>query len=75
MRCYEQELKKPVRNLINGELARSLLIQVQGCRGYTPSVLRGIPAASLVSFCYKIQMNLKAGLHIVGLSHQLLSTT
>ncbi len=29
MRCYEQELKKPVRNLINGELARSLLIQVQ----------------------------------------------
>ena len=27
--CYEDELKKPIRNLVNGRLARTLLIQVQ----------------------------------------------
>lgn len=27
MAVYEQELKRPLRNLINGQLARSLLIQ------------------------------------------------
>jgi hypothetical protein len=30
MAVYEDELKKPIRNLVNGQLARSLLIQV--CR-------------------------------------------
>jgi hypothetical protein len=30
MRCYEEELKRPIRNLVNGELARSLLIQAGG---------------------------------------------
>lgn len=39
MRCYEQELKKPVRNLINGELARSLLIQVQKMKLDTESAM------------------------------------
>lgn len=29
MHRYESELKKPIRNLVNGQLARSLLIQVQ----------------------------------------------
>lgn len=28
MECYEDELKKPIRNLVSGQLARSLLIQV-----------------------------------------------
>ena len=28
MHRYESELKKPIRNLVNGQLARSLLIQV-----------------------------------------------
>ena len=32
MHRYESELKKPIRNLVNGQLARSLLIQV----GFTP---------------------------------------
>lgn len=39
MRCYEQELKKPIRNLINGELARSLLIQVQKMKLDTESAM------------------------------------
>ena len=34
MRCYEEELKKPIRNLVNGELARSLLIQVGWVGGW-----------------------------------------
>ena len=29
MECYEDELKRPIRNLVSGQLARSLLIQVQ----------------------------------------------
>lgn len=29
MRLYEQELKRPIRNLVGGDLARCLLIQVQ----------------------------------------------
>lgn len=29
MECYEDELKKPIRNLVSGQLARSLLIQVE----------------------------------------------
>jgi hypothetical protein len=28
MVCYEDELKRPIRNLVSGQLARSLLIQV-----------------------------------------------
>ena len=28
MQCYEDELKHPIRNLVSGQLARSLLIQV-----------------------------------------------
>ena len=28
MHRYESELKKPIRNLVNGQLMRSLLIQV-----------------------------------------------
>jgi len=28
MECYEDELKRPIRNLVSGQLARSLLIQV-----------------------------------------------
>lgn len=28
MRCYEEELKRPLRNLVNGELMRAMLIQV-----------------------------------------------
>ena len=29
MSCYEDELKKPIRNLVSGQLMRSLLIQVR----------------------------------------------
>lgn len=29
MQCYEDELKHPIRNLVSGQLARSLLIQVR----------------------------------------------
>jgi nuclear-control-of-ATPase protein 2 len=29
MRTYERELKKPLRNLVGGELVRALLIQVR----------------------------------------------
>lgn len=29
MAVYEQELKRPIRNLVNGQLARSLLIQAR----------------------------------------------
>ena len=32
MHRYESELKKPIRNLVNGQLARSLLIQVGASR-------------------------------------------
>lgn len=28
MQCYEHELKHPIKNLVSGQLARSLLIQV-----------------------------------------------
>ncbi len=28
MGCYEDELKKPIRNLVNGSLLRAILIQV-----------------------------------------------
>lgn len=31
MRCYERDLKSPIRNLVAGELARTLLIQVCWC--------------------------------------------
>lgn len=30
MACYEKELKSPIRNLVAGDLARTLLIQVGG---------------------------------------------
>jgi ATP synthase regulation protein NCA2 len=29
MDAYEQELKRPIRNVVNGQLPRTLLIQVQ----------------------------------------------
>ena len=29
MECYEGELKRPIRNLVNGRLLRTILIQVQ----------------------------------------------
>ena len=28
MGCYEDELKRPIRNLVNGQLLRTILIQV-----------------------------------------------
>jgi hypothetical protein len=28
MECYEDELKRPIRNLVNGRLLRTILIQV-----------------------------------------------
>lgn len=28
MECYEGELKRPIRNLVNGRLLRTILIQV-----------------------------------------------
>jgi hypothetical protein len=28
MSCYEDELKKPIRNIVNGSLLRAILIQV-----------------------------------------------
>eukprot|EP00884_Botryococcus_braunii_P010486 jgi/Botrbrau1/19439/Bobra.0338s0061.1 len=37
MAVYEQELKHPIRNLVNGQLARSLLIQVETVGGFRPS--------------------------------------
>ena len=37
------------------------------CRGCKPSVLRGVPAASVVSFSYKAQMNFLA-LHMASSS-------
>ncbi len=33
MSCYERELKAPLRNLLTGELGRTLLIQVRRGRG------------------------------------------
>lgn len=39
MRSYEQELKRPVRNLVNGDLMRSLLIQVQKLKVDTESAM------------------------------------
>ncbi|KAK9812896.1 hypothetical protein WJX72_005387 [[Myrmecia] bisecta] len=39
MQCYEDELKKPIRNLVNGQLARSLLIQVQKLKVDTESAM------------------------------------
>ena len=29
MECYEGELKRPIRNLVNGRLLRTILIQVE----------------------------------------------
>lgn len=29
MQCYEADVKKPIRGLLKGELARTLLIQVR----------------------------------------------
>ena len=29
MECYEGELKRPIRNLVNGRLLRTILIQVK----------------------------------------------
>ena len=29
MGCYEDELKRPIRNLVNGQLLRTILIQVR----------------------------------------------
>jgi hypothetical protein len=31
MACYENDLKRPLRSLVSGELARTLLIQVGRC--------------------------------------------
>lgn len=39
MSSYEQELKKPLRNLISGDLMRSLLIQVQKLKVDTESAM------------------------------------
>jgi nuclear-control-of-ATPase protein 2 len=39
MRSYEQELKRPVRNLVSGDLMRSLLIQVQKLKVDTESAM------------------------------------
>jgi hypothetical protein len=33
MQCYESDVKKPIRGLLQGELARTLLIQVWGTPG------------------------------------------
>ncbi|DBA83396.1 hypothetical protein WJX79_000744 [Trebouxia sp. C0005] len=39
MECYEDELKRPIRNLVSGQLARSLLIQVQKLKVDTESAM------------------------------------
>ncbi len=39
MRSYEQELKRPVKNLVSGDLMRSLLIQVQKLKVDTESAM------------------------------------
>ena len=39
MRSYESELKKPIRNLVGGDLARALLIQVQKLKCDTESAM------------------------------------
>jgi hypothetical protein len=39
MHCYENELKKPIRNLVAGDLMRSLLIQVQKMKVDTESAM------------------------------------
>lgn len=39
MRTYESELKHPIRNMINGQLARALLIQVQKLKVDTESAM------------------------------------
>lgn len=39
MHCYESELKKPIRNLVTGDLMRSLLIQVQKMKVDTESAM------------------------------------
>lgn len=36
MQCYEHELKHPIKNLVSGQLARSLLIQVWRTATTTP---------------------------------------
>ena len=39
MRTYESELKRPLQNMINGQLARALLIQVQKLKVDTESAM------------------------------------
>ncbi|BDA45296.1 probable nuclear control of ATPase protein 2 at C-terminar half [Coccomyxa sp. Obi] len=39
MGCYEDELKKPIRNLVNGSLLRAILIQVQKLKLDTESAM------------------------------------
>lgn len=39
---YEKELEKPIRNLVTGELARSLLIQVQKLKCDTEAAMRSM---------------------------------
>ena len=39
MHCYESELKRPIKNLVAGDLMRSLLIQVQQMKVNTESAM------------------------------------
>ncbi|KAK9901282.1 hypothetical protein WJX75_004086 [Coccomyxa subellipsoidea] len=39
MSCYEDELKKPIRNIVNGSLLRAILIQVQKLKLDTESAM------------------------------------
>lgn len=51
MRAYEEELKSPVWNLVNGSLARALLIQVIVSGNSPSSLCKMLTAGDDVSVC------------------------
>ena len=42
MQCYEHELKHPIKNLVSGQLARSLLIQVRRNQSINQHFYKGL---------------------------------
>lgn len=73
MRSYEAELKKPLRNLVGGDLARALLIQVQKLKCDTESAMLEIDqlirANELtISFVAAVPAFIIAGGALYGLS-------
>ena len=51
MECYEDELKRPIRNLVSGQLARSLLIQVLTWHQASWLCIEAAISCSLLGLC------------------------